>query len=105
MPINSPKITPVLNGFIVKVGCQRVVFETREKLLAELDRYLTDPAGVEAEYRKTAINAKQVGFTAEQAGGFLYITNPRIEWQAIAATRPYTTPDPSGTVAPPAAEE
>ena len=44
------RINSVLNGFIVHVGCQRVVFETREKMLQELDRYFKNPGQVQKEY-------------------------------------------------------
>ena len=44
------RIMGALNGFVVIVGCQTVVFETREKKLAELDRYLKNPVQVEKEY-------------------------------------------------------
>ena len=43
-------IREVNNGFIVRVGCQTFVFETREKMLGELERYLKDREGVEKEY-------------------------------------------------------
>lgn len=43
-------IQKVLNGYIVAVGCQQVVFETREKMLSEVDRYLKNPSQVEKEY-------------------------------------------------------
>lgn len=43
-------ITFVLNGCILEIGCQKVVFETKEKLLAELTRYLENPGVVEKEY-------------------------------------------------------
>lgn len=43
-------IQPGLKGYVVHVGCQFVAFETRERLLAELARYLENPAGVENEY-------------------------------------------------------
>ena len=43
-------IGKVLNGYIVTVGCKQIVFETREKMLSELDRYLKNPAQVEKEY-------------------------------------------------------
>ena len=49
-------IKPVLNGFIVNIGCQSVVFDSRSKLLAELGRYLENPRGLEVEYRKNALN-------------------------------------------------
>lgn len=54
--MNKPReitIRPVLNGYHCQVGCQQLVFETREKLVKELDRYLTKPSDVEDEYRKT----------------------------------------------------
>lgn len=43
-------IMTVLNGFTVNVGCKTVVFETREKLLSELERYLKNPQQVQKEY-------------------------------------------------------
>ena len=43
-------ITEVLNGYIVEVGCARVVFETRERMLHELNRYLCNRKVVEQEY-------------------------------------------------------
>ena len=46
------KIVAVMNGYIAVVGCQTLVFETRERLLNELARYLADPEGVEREYTK-----------------------------------------------------
>lgn len=53
------EIQAVLNGYIVNVGCQQVVFETREKLVAELTRYMTSSKDVEKEYIEKATN----GFT------------------------------------------
>ena len=44
------QIIPALNGFIVHIGCQRVVFETKEKMLSELSRYLDNREAVEKEY-------------------------------------------------------
>lgn len=44
------RITAVMNGYIVTVGCQTLVFTTREEMLTELGRYLANPCGVEAEY-------------------------------------------------------
>lgn len=43
-------INRVVNGFYLQVGCQSVVFETQEKMLAELDRYFKSPRDVEKEY-------------------------------------------------------
>lgn len=44
------EIEAVTNGYIVTVGCRRVVFNTRSKMLTEIDRYLKDPKKVENEY-------------------------------------------------------
>ena len=32
-------ITPVLNGFVVRVGCQQLVYVDREKLVRDLNEY------------------------------------------------------------------
>lgn len=45
------RITKVLNGYFVKVGCQTVVFESRSRMLSEIDRYYANPEAVEKEYR------------------------------------------------------
>ena len=44
------KIKRVMNGFVVGCGCQELVFETSEKLLSELKRYLDAPDVTEKEY-------------------------------------------------------
>ena len=46
------RIQEVNNGFIVKVGCQTMVFESRDKLLSELARYLSNREEVNREYMK-----------------------------------------------------
>lgn len=38
------------NGYVVRVGCKELVFETAEKMLSELARYLANSAAVEKEY-------------------------------------------------------
>ena len=50
MATRDIKIKKVLNGYIVKIGCQKVVFTKRKKLLKELARYWDDPEAVEKEY-------------------------------------------------------
>lgn len=50
------RIKPVLNGFIVNVGCQTVVFNTAERLCEELIRYAKNPFEVEREYMEKAIS-------------------------------------------------
>lgn len=50
---NEPKTITIcrqLNGFVVVVGCRNVVFESQEKMLKEIGRYLDDPQKVEKEY-------------------------------------------------------
>lgn len=54
--IRNIKITPVLNGFLVTVGCQTVVFEGRAKLIQELHAYLDNPDEMEKKYRESSIN-------------------------------------------------
>ena len=44
------KIKRVMNGVVVGCGCQELVFETVEKLLSELKRYLDSPDETEREY-------------------------------------------------------
>lgn len=54
--IRDIHITPVLNGFICDVGCQRVVIAGKTQLLNELARYLDAPEQVEKEYVANAVN-------------------------------------------------
>ena len=49
------KIRPVLidevsNGYIVRVGCQTLVFQNRAVLILELSEYLDDPEGAEKAF-------------------------------------------------------
>ena len=46
------KIKKAMNGYIVEVGCQTLVFETEGKLINELTRYLNNPGKVEKEYQE-----------------------------------------------------
>ena len=43
-------ISKVMNGYIVQVGCQTLVFASSETLLAELAIYLADPILIERAY-------------------------------------------------------
>lgn len=54
--IHEIKIKAVLNGYIVNVGCQTVVFNDRNMLMCELNHYLQDPAETEKRYREQALN-------------------------------------------------
>lgn len=49
-------ITPVLNGFIVKVGCQEVVFTNLGHMVDEIHLYYKDPKSTEESYLRNAIN-------------------------------------------------
>lgn len=52
----SITIVPVLNGFIVEVGCQRLVFPDAKTLSIELERYYRNPAAVEKHFLDCKIN-------------------------------------------------
>lgn len=47
-------ITKLLSGYNVKVGCQELAFETTERLVSELKRYLDNPHQVQKEYQERA---------------------------------------------------
>ena len=66
-------IKPVLNGFIVTVGCGVVVFTSIDALCEELRRYHSAPEQVEKEYQNWAINKSCMPETA---------TEPRQELRA-----------------------
>lgn len=63
-PIWEIKILPTLNGHIVQVGCKTLCFETRDKLLAELNRYLENPAQTEQDYSQKYQFSLDVGEVA-----------------------------------------
>jgi hypothetical protein len=58
MIMKTITISPVLNGFLIKAGCQTVVFTTVEDVCNQLRRYLTDPLLTEKDYLNNALNAK-----------------------------------------------
>lgn len=49
-----------LNGFVVKVGCQTVVYTARESLLKDLDAYLAAPDITTKNFLANALNARLV---------------------------------------------
>lgn len=49
-------ITPVLNGFVCHVGCQKVVFSDTTAMLRELGKYYSDPDATEKTYVRDAVN-------------------------------------------------
>ena len=60
MRIRNITIQPVLNGFLVSVGCQTVIFGDVGLLCSELARYLSDPKATEERYQRESINANKV---------------------------------------------
>lgn len=58
--IRSFHIEPVLNGYIVTIGCQKVVFESIAGLMRATERYLSEPAKVEEEFWSTSLNSKHL---------------------------------------------
>lgn len=54
--MRSVTINPVLNGWIVVVGCTTVLFTKRHELLLELNNYIKDPKGTEERFRQNAVN-------------------------------------------------
>ena len=59
--IREITIRAVLNGYIVNVGCQIVVFQNRDYMMRELLRYLENPDEVEEEYTTKGLNTDQLG--------------------------------------------
>lgn len=49
-------IQPVHYGYIVRVGCQTFVFETKEKMVANLTSYLEDPDVMEKSWMNGTLN-------------------------------------------------
>jgi len=57
--MRNVKIRAVLNGWIVDVGCQILVYEGkegRERLLKDLKEYMMDPSDKEKHMTATAVN-------------------------------------------------
>lgn len=48
--IRNISIEPTMNGYIVKIVCQSLSFESRTNLLSELGKYLDNPQQMEKEY-------------------------------------------------------
>ena len=59
-------IKPALNGFVVRMGCQRIVFCDRDIMIRALNDYLDDPNKTEDQYLLNSIHSKQFGFTRSQ---------------------------------------
>lgn len=59
--VREIKITPVLNGFVCKVGCQTVVFQSITEMVKNLEEYYKNPAVVEKQFIAEAVNKMNEG--------------------------------------------
>lgn len=65
-----------LNGFVARIGCQRVVFTNREKMLAELEAYLKNPDELEKKYLCNSMNSGLMGYRTDTVDVAPQHTNP-----------------------------
>jgi hypothetical protein len=71
-------INAVLNGWIVTVGCQTVVYQDRNQLVTDLDAYMRDPDATEARFLHTSVNQGHTsggGMPATLGGAYGSVTN------------------------------
>ena len=54
--MRSIRVNPVLNGFVVEVGCQTLVFNKIEDVAENLVAYQKDPDGMEKKFAAAAVN-------------------------------------------------
>ena len=59
-------IHPVLNGYVVTVGCQTVVFGGKLALVRALESYLENPEKIEKQYLTEAVNPMVVNAATSQ---------------------------------------
>lgn len=59
-------IKPALNGYVVRLGCQRVVFNDRATMIRALNDYLDAPNETEDQYLLNSLNSKQFGFVGSK---------------------------------------
>ena len=57
----SIKVQPVLNGFVVDIGCQQVVFSTIGQLTDTIRRYYESPDKVVKEFLSAPVNKTMGG--------------------------------------------
>ena len=58
--VREIKVKPVLNGYVVSVGCQEIVFTNLDVLCDEMKRYYSNPQNTENDYLENAINKNQM---------------------------------------------
>jgi hypothetical protein len=54
--VRNITISPTLNGWLVQVGCQSVVFVNIDTMCAEIKKYYANPDETEKGYINNAIN-------------------------------------------------
>lgn len=54
--MRSIRVNPVLNGFVVEVGCRTLVFNKIEDVAENLVAYQKDPDGMEKKFAAAAVN-------------------------------------------------
>ena len=54
--MRSIRVNPVLNGFVVEVGCQTLVFNKIEDVAENLIAYQKAPDGMEKKFAADAVN-------------------------------------------------
>jgi hypothetical protein len=89
-------IQPILNGWLVQVGCQSVAFTDKQTMLNELGDYLDNPRLVEKRFLERAKNKLSIetGPGAEDRGR---VTGQTIEpTHAPAGYRSPVAPEGSG---------
>jgi hypothetical protein len=62
----SIELTPLPGGWLVKVGCQHVVYADKDKLIKDFTAYINDPQQVEKEFYA---NKNTSGPMAAECGG------------------------------------
>jgi len=55
--IREITIKAILNGYIVQIGCQTLVFNDLNTMMLEISRYFENPEKTEKFYLETSINA------------------------------------------------
>lgn len=53
-------VTPVLNGYLVSIGCQNLAFTSKAMLTDTIKAYLDDPEAVEKDFIESGINSKHL---------------------------------------------
>ena len=97
------KVTVVLNGFLIKIGCSEVVASSPEELVWLVKKYMKDPNKMEKQMLKDSFRTCDTGYglnegggggggnTGTTTGGGGYVSTTIIPYNTPAIT-PYNTP-------------